>query len=197
MSKIIQGDCIQKMAEMDENSIDAVVTDPPYGLAFMGKSWDDFKPKEFQEFSYDWGKQALRVLKPGGYILAFCGTRTYHRMVVGLEDAGFEIKDQIDWLYGSGFPKGHDISKAIDKKLGKEDEREEIGEKEIAGGMHRNDKYGWKDTDGDITKSSKITAPATSQAKKYSGFNTALKPAHEPIVVAQKPREGTYAENVL
>ncbi len=100
MSKIIHGDCLDELHDIEDNSIDAVVTDPPYGLAFMGKSWDKFSPKEFQEFSQEWGEQALRVLKPGGYLLAFCGTRTYHRMVVGLEDAGFTIKDQIDWLYG-------------------------------------------------------------------------------------------------
>jgi len=99
-SEIVHGDCIQEMKQMQEESVDAVVTDPPYGLAFMGKSWDEFEPKEFQEFSRKWGEQALRVLKPGSYLLAFSGTRTYHRMVTGLEDAGFEIKDQIDWLYG-------------------------------------------------------------------------------------------------
>lgn len=154
--KVIQGDCIEKMAELEEESIDSIVSDPPYGLAFMGKSWDDFKPKEFQEFSEKWGKQAFRVLKKGGYLLAFCGTRTYHRMVVGLEEAGFEIKDQIDWLYGAGFPKSYNISKGIDKK-------------EVE----------------------------SEKAKKWQGWGTALKPAHEPIVLAQKPRDGTYVENIL
>ncbi|MFO7824594.1 MAG: DNA methyltransferase, partial [Cyclobacterium sp.] len=114
-NKVIYGDCIEEMKKMPKNSIDSIVTDPPYGLAFMGKSWDKFSPKEFQEFSKKWGEQALRVLKPGGYLLAFCGTRTYHRMVVGLEDVGFVIKDQVSWMYGSGFPKSHNIWK-IDLK---------------------------------------------------------------------------------
>jgi len=91
-NEILQGDCLEVMKDFPNNSIDAVVTDPPYGLAFMSKKWDKFSPREFQEFSEKWGKEALRVLKPGGYLLAFSGTRTYHRMVVGLEDVGFEIK---------------------------------------------------------------------------------------------------------
>ena len=124
MSEIIHGDCLDELHDIEDNSIDAVVTDPPYGLAFMGKSWDDFEPEEFQEFSQEWGEQAIRVLKPGGYLLAFCGTRTYHRMVVGLEDAGFTITDQIDWLYGQGFPKSRniwkdDIKPKVEEKLRK------------------------------------------------------------------------------
>ena len=111
MNKIIQGDCIEEMNKLEKNSIDAIVTDPPYGLAFMGKKWDDFSPKEYQDFCNEWGEQALRVLKPGGYLLAFSGTRTFHRMVVGLEDAGFEIKDMVEWVYGSGFPKSYNIWK--------------------------------------------------------------------------------------
>jgi len=186
MSEIICGDCLEELKELERNSIDSVVTDPPYALAFMRKDWDSLKPKEYQGFSQEWGEQALRVLKPGAYLLAFSGTRTYHRMVVGLEDAGFEIKDQIDWLYGSGFPKSHDISKAIDKEKGKYEEGDELPSS--------------RKTKGDLGfQMQKKTAsnPQTQEAKKWDGWGTALKPAHEPIVLAQKPREGTYAENVL
>jgi len=202
-NEIIHGDCIEEMKKLDENSVDAIVTDPPYGLAFMSKKWDKFSPREFQEFSEKWGKEALRVLKSGGYLLAFSGTRTYHRMVVGLEDAGFEIKDTLAWLYGSGFPKSHDISKAIDKHFGKKDEREKIRPKKSPDGTKYSDRQPneWKpqgfEEREDYKKDMFETAPATEEAKKWQGWGTALKPAHEPIVLAQKPREGTYAENVL
>jgi len=194
--KVSQGDCIQEMKEMEESSVDAVVTDPPYGLAFMGKDWDDFEPKEFQEFCHEWGEQALRVLKPGGHLLAFCGTRTYHRMVVGLEDAGFEIRDQIAWMYGSGFPKGQDISKAIDKHKDEYDNRKELGENPNS---REKLKEGYKHGNGDTFKADydPITAPDSDEAGRWSGWNTSLKPGHEPVVVAQKPKQGTYAENVL
>jgi len=186
MSRIICGDCLEEMKELGKNSVDSVVTDPPYALAFMGKDWDSLKPEEYQEFSREWGERALRVLKPGAYLLAFSGTRTYHRMVIGLEDAGFEIKDQIDWLYGSGFPKSHDISKAIDKEKGKYEEGDELPSS--------------RKTKGDLgfqTQKKTASNPQTQEAKKWDGWGTALKPAHEPIVLAQKPREGTYAANVL
>jgi len=165
----------------------------------MGKSWDEFEPKEYQEFCEEWGREALRVLKPGAYLLAFSGTRTYHRMVVGLEDAGFEIKDQIDWITGQGFPKSTDISKQIDKHFDKEDEREVVGENPNWRDRdnHKND-VSWSEASRDSnTEDKHITAPATPEASKWEGFGTALKPAHEPIVLAQKPRSGTYAENVL
>lgn len=110
--KLILGDCVEKMAEIEANSVDAIVTDPPYLLKFMGKTWDSAPAYEFH---MAWSKQVLRVLKPGGHLLAFGGTRTYHRMVCAIEDAGFEIRDCIMWLYGSGFPKSMDVSKAIDK----------------------------------------------------------------------------------
>ncbi len=187
------------MKEFPKESIDSIVTDPPYGLNFMGKSWDDFEPKEYQNFCEDWGNEALRVLKPGGYLLAFSGTRTYHRMVTGLEDAGFTIKDQIDWIYGSGFPKSHDISKAIDEHFDKKDERKKIGVKTTPGG----EKFPSQEHDDNnvATKfkrsNGKKEAPATSEAEKWDEWGTALKPSHEPVVVAQKPRESTYAENVL
>ena len=111
--QLLQGDCLERMTEMDAESIDAIVTDPPYGLSFMGKKWDYDVP------SVDIWRECLRVLKPGGHLLAFAGTRTQHRMAVNIEDAGFDIRDMIAWVYGSGFPKSLDVSKAIDKAAGK------------------------------------------------------------------------------
>lgn len=135
--EIREGDCVEQMRNMQDNSIDSIVTDPPYGLGFMGKAWDIGVP------AVEVFEEALRVLKPGGHLLAFGGSRTYHRLAVAVEDAGFEIRDQIMWVYGSGFPKS-------------------------------------KNLDGD-----------------WKGWGTALKPAHEPIVVARKPLIGTVAANVM
>jgi DNA modification methylase len=116
---VYQGDCIETMRRLPENSVDAIVTDPPYGLEFMGRDWDGFgTPLGFQTWTEAWAREAFRVLKPGGHLLAFAGTRTYHRMASGVEDAGFEIRDCIAWMYGSGFPKSLDVSKAIDKVNG-------------------------------------------------------------------------------
>jgi DNA modification methylase len=117
-----EGDCMDVLADVPENSAHAVVTDAPYGLAFMGRSWDEFSPKEYQEFCEKWARACLRVLRPGGHLLAFSGNRTHHRLFSGVEDAGFEIRDTITWHYGSGFPKALDVSKNIDKK--KDVERE-------------------------------------------------------------------------
>ena len=114
--KILEGDCVEVMRGLPDASVDAIVTDPPYGLGFMGKAWDDLPP------GLEWAQECLRVLKPGGHLLAFGGSRTYHRLAVAVEDAGFEIRDQMMWLYGSGFPKSLDVSKAIDKAAGAERE---------------------------------------------------------------------------
>lgn len=168
------------------DSIDAVVTDPPYGLSFMGKKWDYYVP------SVELWREVLRVLKPGGHVLSFGGTRTYHRMVVNIEDAGFEIRDQLQWVYGSGFPKSLDISKAIDKAAGAE--REVIGKVERAGSDGAGSTV--HQSGGDKSGVSLITAPATDLAKQWQGWGTALKPANEPIVLARKPLIGTVAENV-
>ena len=111
--KLLLGDCLKVLKECPSRSVAAVVTDPPYGLSFMGKHWDYDVP------SVEIWEQVLRVMKPGAHLLSFGGTRTYHRMVVNIEDAGFEIRDQLQWIYGSGFPKSHDISKGLDKRLGK------------------------------------------------------------------------------
>jgi site-specific DNA-methyltransferase (adenine-specific) len=138
--RLLLGDCLDKLKELEDNSVDSIVTDPPYGLSFMGKKWDYDVP------SVDIWQECLRVLKPGGHLLSFAGSRTYHRMAVRIEDAGFEIRDQIMWIYGSGFPKSHNIGHKLED---------------------------------------------------WEGWGTALKPAHEPIVMARKPFSGTVADNVL
>jgi len=182
---LFKGDSRQVLPLMKDNSIDSVVCDPPYELGFMGKSWDSTGIANDVQL---W-KEVLRVLKPGGHLLAFSGSRTYHRMAVAIEDAGFEIRDQIMWVYGSGFPKSHNISKGIDKAAGAE--REVVGETRKGAQSESTGRYGaWGDG---ITP----TAPATAAAKQWQGWGTALKPAHEPIVLARKPFEGTIANNVL
>lgn len=185
---LLCADNMAALSEMPENSIDAVVTDPPYGLSFMGKRWDYDVP------SVELWRKVLRVLKPGGHVLSFGGTRTYHRMVVNLEDAGFEIRDQLQWLYGSGFPKSLDISKAIDKAAGAE--REVVGENPNWRPAKRHGAKFDKWQDSGIPAKMKLTKPATASAKAWQGWGTALKPANEPICLARKPLDGTVAENV-
>jgi site-specific DNA-methyltransferase (adenine-specific) len=186
---VYAGDCIEIMARMPEASVDAIVTDPPYGLEFMGREWDGFgTPLGFQTWTQSWAREAYRVLKPGGNLLAFAGTRTYHRMASGVEDAGFEIRDCIAWMYGSGFPKSLDVSKAIDKAAGAE--RDDVYEDKT--GVTDNLAYGKGLSVGVIER-----RPATPEATRWNGWGTALKPAYEPIVVARKPLIGTVAENVL
>jgi site-specific DNA-methyltransferase (adenine-specific) len=185
---LLVGDCVEQMKTLDAESVDAIVTDPPYGLEFMGKAWDGFgTPLGFQTWSEQWAREAFRVLKPGGHLLAFGGTRMYHRLAAGIEDAGFEIRDTLMWLYGSGFPKSLDVSKAIDKAAGAE--REVVGKHPTPKGK-QSDGWGHKEE-------ASITAPSTKAAKKWQGWGTALKPAVEPIVLARKPLIGTVAENVL
>lgn len=185
---LLHGDCGDWLANLPSDYADSVVTDPPYGLRFMNRKWDHDVP------GIDVWQEALRVLKPGGHLLSFFGTRTYHRGVVAIEDAGFEIRDQIGWLYGSGFPKSHDVSKAIDRANGAE--RIKVP---ASGGLHKNrlmNDDGWAKIgdDGALMDSSK---PATPQAQQWEGWGTGLKPAHEPVVLARKPLTGTVAENVL
>ena len=224
------GDCLEVLKTIPNNSIDSVVTDPPYGLGFMNKEWDSPEKlrqltqreqdrsaerkaegksptdapfsksvppglaikgakegKWFQEWCELWAVECLRILKPGGHILSFSAPRTYHRMATAFEDAGFEIRDQLMWVFGSGFPKSHNIGKAIDKIEG--NEREVVGDmkdgfKEWAEYTERD----WKPTDNKRTKGN----------SDWEGWGTALKPAHEPIVMARKPlSEKSIAENVL
>jgi site-specific DNA-methyltransferase (adenine-specific) len=186
-AQIYQGNNLHILPELADNSVDAIVCDPPYELGFMGKSWDS----SGIAYSVELWRECLRVLKPGGHLLAFGGTRTWHRLAVAIEDAGFEIRDNIAWLYGSGFPKSHNISKAIDKAAGAE--REVVGSRiadDIRGGNMHAENRGERHTID-------ITASATDEAKAWDGWGTALKPAHEPIVVARKAVEGTVAANVL
>lgn len=190
--RVYCGDCRLVMPELPDgdSSVDSVVTDPPYELGFMGKGWDR------SGIAYDvtvW-RECLRLLKPGGHLLAFGGSRTYHRLACAIEDAGFEIRDQIQWIYGSGFPKSLDVSKAIDAAAGAE--REVVGRTNGSGMTKQNVLQGAQQrlvTEWDVTS----RVAVTEAAKQWNGWGTALKPAHEPIVLARKPLIGTVAENVL
>lgn len=186
--RLMQGDCLTLLKTLADNSVDAIVTDPPYELGFMGKSWDS----SGIAFNVDVWKEALRALKPGGHLLAFSGSRTYHRMAVAIEDAGFHIRDQIMWVYGSGFPKSMDVSKAIDKAAGAV--REVVG---VAGKSGTTACF--RGMTGNAVKGEYLaTAPATPAAQQWEGWGTALKPAHEPLVLARKPLEQkTVAANVI
>lgn len=180
----IPGDCREVLARMLPASVTACVTDPPYGLGFMGKGWDHGVP------GVDFWREVLRVLKPGAPLLAFGGTRTYHRLVCAIEDAGFEIRDCLMWLYGSGFPKSLDIGKALDKAAGAE--REVVGPNRFShlNGDNNVNTYGQ-------ASRPPTTAPATDAARLWDGWGTALKPGWEPIVLAMKPLDGTFAHNAL
>lgn len=233
--RIEHGDCLEVLRSLPDASVDSIVTDPPYGLEFMGKDWDapwkaegfqdNVEPTAtssggveafsrariryhtgqeqmvlFQEWCELWAAECLRVLKPGGHMLAFGGTRTWHRLAVAVEDSGFEIRDSMAWLYGSGFPKSLDVSKAIDKAAGAE--RKVVGSKIGLAGYSMTDGKGGLygggfGADGTGEGECAITAPATPEAEKWQGWGTALKPAFEPIVVARKPLVGTVAQNVL
>lgn len=208
---VINGDCLQELGKLDENSVDAIVTDPPYGLTsitkrfgkegsapakygkdgsfarlskgFMGKEWDG----SGIEYNVEMWQKCLNVLKPGGYLLAFGGTRTYHRIACAIEDAGFEIRDCIMWLYGSGFPKSMNIGLAIDKKNGVESKvigKGICGKTAMLGGLR-----------------DEITTNGNYEIKEaqneWQGWGTALKPSYEPIIVARKPFKGSLVDNVM
>jgi len=186
MIKIIHGDCLEKMQQIEDNSIDSIVTDPPYGISFMNKKWDyDIPKKEVFE-------EMLRVLKPGGHILCACGTRTQHRMACNIEDAGFEIRDVVSWIYGSGFPKSLNIRKAVDKLQG--NDREIVCEKDVKPGWHKDHLQNDDSWTGSEDKGINITKGTSP----YEGQGTALKPAQEFFTLARKPlSEKTIAKNVL
>lgn len=224
--RLFHGDCMAVMAALPDASVDAVVTDPPYGINFMGKAWDgaairdaaanasgdhlltnersasmhagryDLAPEAMRAFQFwtaAWAGEAMRVLKPGGYLLSFASTRTFHRMTCGIEDAGFEIRDTIAWMYGSGFPKSLDIAKAIDKAAGAV--REVVGSQKDGMGAWNEYRHDGKYTD--IDESVPVTIAATDDAKRWDGWGTALKPGYEPVAVARKPFPGTTIANVV
>ncbi len=191
--KIINDDC--KKVELPSNHYDTLITDPPYGLKFMGKDWDRGIP------GVAFWKKFLVACKPGAFALVFGGTRTFHRLTCAMEDAGWEIRDCMSWIYGSGFPKSHNISKAIDKAKGAE---REVVRQKIRGDVEKAKSSGVTMAAADANKNNKaifgygtenITAPATDLAKQWNGYGTALKPAWEPIIVAMKPLDGTFAQN--
>lgn len=230
--EIINEDCLKAMKGMEDNTVDAIVTDPPYGLSFMGAKWDSFNGRNgrqttkerrdegrryakenkgaprygnshgkkvtrdemvaFQQSMTPIFEEALRVSKSGTHLLCFGGTRTFHRLACSLEDAGWEIRDTIMWVYGSGFPKSMDVGKAIDKALG--------AERKVVGTKRNPLSKSWREREGrtDYAESMQnITLPATDQAKEWDGWGTCLKPAWEPIIVARKPLDGTVAHNVM
>lgn len=182
MYQILEGDCLDHLSWLAPNSIDCIITDPPYELHFMGKGWD----KAGVSFNKETWKKCLDALKPGGYLLAFGGTRTYHRIACAVEDAGFEIRDCIMWLYGSGFPKSMNIGLAVDKKLG--NESKVVGE-------------GRSGTSSRAYQSEETTTAGAYQLKEaqneWKGWGTALKPSYEPIIVARKPFKGSLVDNVM
>ncbi len=189
LNKIYNMDCIEGMKLIPDNSIDSIVTDPPYEIGFMGKWWDSTGIAN----NVDMRKECLRILKPWWHLLSFAATRTYHRMTCAIEDAGFEVRDMIEWVYGSGFPKSLNIGKAVDKLQG--NEREEIRDR--TGAMNNSENSEAQSfTNGDVGFKTHFTE--TKGSSPYEGWGTALKPAHEPICMARKPLgEKTIAENVL
>lgn len=201
---LYQGDCLDVLDDLEPNSIDTIICDPPYALAFMGRKWDSFAEgtgqNSFYSFCSEWAAKCLRVAKPGAYILSFGGSRTFHRLMCAIEDAGWKLCDTLMYCYGSGFPKGINISKAIDKRLG--EESKVVGSKAglpgyslapnlDTGGLGRS----WRGNDADMECA--ITEPATDTAKLWDGWNSTLKPAWEPIILAMKPLDGTFAENAI
>ena len=186
-NKILCGDSLEVLKDFEDNYFDSAVTDPPYGLAFMGKKWDYDVPQ------VELWKEVHRVIKPGGHLLSFAGSRTYHRMAVNIEDAGFEIRDMLGWLYGSGFPKSHNIGKAVDKLQG--NKRDKLGKFKNTGNSFNKVKGFGVNTS--LSDKSNKEWDITKGNSEWEGWGTALKPAHEPIVMARKPFNTSVAENVL
>jgi site-specific DNA-methyltransferase (adenine-specific) len=188
---ILHADCVEAMRGMSENSIDAIVTDPPYHLSFMGRSWDKASPTDSQAMHEVWAREGLRLLKPGGHLLAFGGTRTYHRLACGIEDAGFEIRDSLMWIHGQGFPKSKNVALLIDKAAGHPNRGRAIpaASTHFPTGRYVEEKL----TSNPVEEYEARTA----EGEAWKGWGTALKPAHEPIVMARKPLSGTTVKNVL
>lgn len=198
--KLYQGDMLDMLQVIEPNSIDSIVTDPPYELNFMGKGWDN-SGIAFQ--SSTWQK-CLEVLKPGGYLLAFGGSRTYHRIACAIEDAGFEIRDTIMWLYGSGFPKSLNIANAIESKelngsANKKDFKKLDGVKgKTSLGYNKNNaEDGWRPTNYNGQETTLRPNITTESAKKWFGWGSALKPSYEPVIVARKPFAGSLVDNII
>jgi len=201
----ILGDCIEEMQQLEANSAHGLVTDPPYNYEFMGKKWDNFgTPRKYQRWCRTWGTAALRILRPGAFGLVFGGTRTHHRLTAGLEDAGFEIRDEIKWIYVSGFPKGPDISTKIDEHLGLERERGPMRispdgvpycDRQLEGHLMTSDEVYGKTVVNE--KRWYTSLPNSPEAKLWNDYKTHLKPAWEPIILVRKPKRGTYVENIF
>lgn len=196
MNTYYLGDCLEVMDKLEANSIDAIITDPPYELNFMGKGWDNAGVSFNKE---TWAK-CLRLLKPGGYLLAFGGSRTFHRIACAIEDAGFEIRDTIMWIYGSGFPKSMNISKGIEAK-NKYGKANTIAKRKVEQNSDGKE-YKVVQTNNGAMGEKKIVnrreyKPVDSSAKQWSGWGTCLKPAFEPIIVARKPFKGSLVDNIL
>jgi site-specific DNA-methyltransferase (adenine-specific) len=185
--QIHTGDALEQLAELPADSVHTCVTDPPYGLAFMGRDWDDFEPKEYQQWCEKWAREVKRVLKPGGHLLAFSGNRTHHRLFTGVEDAGFEIRDTLTWHYGSGFPKAADMAKTIQKREGVEPE--EITDSTDNG-------MGADDSDYNDCYNQHHMPEPDGKAKEWDGWKTGLKPATEYAVMARKPFDGATVDCV-
>lgn len=201
--RLIEGDALDVLKTLPDNGVSVVLTDPPYGLSFMGKGWDHAVPGP------EYWAECLRVAKPGAPLLAFGGTRTFHRLMCAIEDGGWEIRDCLMWVYSSGMPKSHDVSKAIDKTAGAT--REVVGRKiDLSTGRPMSEKQArqgrtgeesegwdrpWRSDETHLTNNCMITAPTTELAKSFNGYGTGLKPAWEPIILAMKPLDGTYASN--
>lgn len=191
--RLSHGDCRDMLAGLPEGCADACVTDPPYEINFMNRAFD----RTGIAFDPDFWRLVYRALKPGGHVLAFSASRTYHRMACAVEDAGFEIRDQIDWIYGSGMPHGSDAARLVDDRLGVE--RRVTGTYTTQGtGYWSGGGFGVSATNGgEAPREWDVTEATSDEAKRWDGWNTALKPAHEPIVLARKPLDGCLADNLM
>lgn len=194
------GDCRQVMAEMEPNSVDAIVCDPPYGIAIIDEAWDTFKDsKDYQLWCQEWAEEAMRIAKPGAFLIAFSATRMIHRLTTGVEDAGWEIRDQGVWLYRSGHPKNRDAGWMIDKKLGVDDQRPVVGIRRLPDTTKSAAGFAalTSETGKSIMRDVEITEAYSEEAKRFDGWAAPLKPAIEPWALARKPMGQTLADNLL